>query len=496
MSKLLTVILLVFATQGAFSQESSSLRGFDAELFRYREISDCKLSQARYLFLENDLIQCTENYILYEAPVKYKKTSSIKMAAFNILRTGTNQTRFKKFDYVARIINQWDLVTAVEIMPTPNDVLEHNDKIDSARTLFEDFYENFSSSQKKLYKKQLDQSYDKPGYIRILEELRKLDPAWSLILAPYPTGDHPTSYELSGYFYRASVVESKETSFCDRNRGCLLPIKNSLNRLISRQPFVARFVSGDLDFNAVAVHMRFREPPPDCNQAQVGEKCTEFTNSEKSLIKKFEEVGSKTDRFRFIELAIINESIKDFKGDFAVMGDFNLDYDPEHRNEKFWMMAMEGTETKVLIEQQTSISEQNGLSNPYDHFLLESNSTSSLNLCSGSSAGAFNFLIDDKSSAPSVLRDLSQFLKRRKTQKKTMLKEYSEMIAEQKIVSTCTSKSCEQDYWYSDNEAKDLSDGYWQRVLIDSDSNISFPYRVHIELISDHLPIYISCKTH
>lgn len=480
-----------------------SVSAWANEDLQNREQGECRVAAKRYLFLSDYKIECDDNYILFEAKdIQTKKKSKIEMAAFNILRTGTDQTLFKDYEYLAKMINQWDLVGVVEIMPIPHSQLKYNSVIDDVRVQLMAHQENYNKTQYQKYLELLDASYEKPGFIKILEALKRLDDTWSLILAPKPTGDNPASYELSGFYYRASVVENRPTAFCGDNRGCLLPVRSRVQKLISRIPFTARFVAGDLDFNAVAVHMRYREPAPDCSEVKAGEDCLNLTNSEKGLVNDFSVVGNKKERYRFIELAIINDSMKESRSDFVIMGDFNLDYEPKKRgsdSDAFWRLALNDDKQKVLIEEKTSISEKYGLSNPYDHFVIDSHENSSLKLCDTNSAKAFNFLIEPKQKVPSALKPMASFLKARDKSNKSLLEKFIEDVKNKLNLAQCGSNECETETRFSNSEIDDLSDYYWRRVLIDSEKDDGevnhFPYRVHIELISDHLPIHMSCNT-
>lgn len=475
------------------------------------EFNNCKTAQDRFpTLLSKDTVECTDDYLLYESKtLNKKKPENIKLGSFNIIRIGQAQTRFKRNDFVAQIINQWDLVTVVEIMTMGSESLAHNENIDTLAASLD------ASARDKA-----ESSYEIPRYLPILAELRKMDPSWSLIMSPRGTGETTASYEYTGFFYRNGMIQNAKTAFCGDKRGCLTPIsRENFENLVSRSPFVARFKSGKLDFNAAGLHLRFRAPANDCASGTApkkGEKkCVDYSRAEKDIVNDYLKVSGKTkinkEDARYLELAVAHRVLETSPEDVLLMGDFNLEF--KDRTKDLWKFAV-GHE-HVLVQEKTSISGLNGLANEYDHFVYVPKDK--LAKCNAASAKSFNFILDLDNPTTDVpaLKDLSQFMLKRKSKPADLLREFKDQIANQTMIESCTKKSCTSTSRYDEAMAKKLVCLYERNVLdktdlkcteetaegedAEEDSGASTakkqPYKVYHELISDHIPIEMECST-
>lgn len=471
-----------------------------------RESSECPLAQIRYGFLANDQITCSSHYLSFEASSgKSLSPRELKIGSFNIIRTGTNQSRFKRFDMVADIMNQWDLVAVVEIMPTPTEFLTHNRSVDEVAEAFRGQSAKYSAAKRDEYSQILEESYEMPGYLRILKALRELDETWSLVIAPRATGDSESSLEMSGFYYRASHVQNGSTPFCGGQKGCLIPIDDNLMNIVSRIPFAANFKAGSSKFDAVAHHSRFRENAPSCGSKATGKKqkaCVHFTPQEKAWLKKFEDMANAEIRDRFVELAIINHVANTSNNDVMVMGDFNLSLkqpNPKKQgsgNLAQWERAVGDSQKIVIPNDKSSISNENGLSEAYDHFIFDPKS-SAFKGCDQASARAFNFTMDAANpSGPETLEKLIQFLKVRKSNPGSLLQNYRDSLESSQMLSECHQSDCTLESAYEAGDVRTILSEYDKRV-IKTPSNASGkkqPFKVFIELISDHLPIEMNCE--
>lgn len=470
------------------------------------EFRNCEKAAQRFpTMFDGNLVECTDDYLLYESDEKTKlKNSNLRIGSFNIIRIGQAQTRFKRNDLVADIINQWDLVNVVEIMTSGKDLIVHNEKID-----------RLAESTGTTDRADIETSYQMPKYLLILQELRKLDPSWSLIMAPAGTGETTSSYEYSGFFYRNGFVVNGETSFCGGKRGCLTPIsRENYENLVSRSPFVAHFKAGKLKFNAAGLHLRFRAPAEDCATAD-GEhkkgqkKCVDYSSAEQKLVKDYLEVAGRVkinkEDARYMELAVAERELRKSDDPVILMGDFNLEFN--ERNSKLWNFAV--GHGNVFVHEKTSISAQNGLANEYDHFVFVPEKN--LAKCKPETAKAFDFMLDlntPKTTDPD-LEDLKDFIMLRKNRTKA-LEEFKASLKEQQSAMTCTKTECTMGPLYDSAGTANLLCLYERNVLgneakkcvaeagAEEDEEESAPgkkpiYKVWHEIISDHIPVEMEC---
>jgi hypothetical protein len=473
------------------------------------EQSECAFAQQRYEFLSDDRAECNTDYLLFESGKKSAPSENLKIGSFNVIRLGTDASQFKRYDMTADIINDWDLVAVVEIMPTPAAYQAHNRSVDAVYEQLRTHQRNYADSSLKNYRKILADSYKMPGYLRLLKALRELDPSWSLILGPRATGDTSTSLEISGFYYRAGKVENIPSNFCRGMRGCNLPIKSEWLSVVSRIPFSATFKSGNFQFRGVAVHLRFRENAPECLEGQqpkerntsednpdnVTVNCAVFTPEARQWLDKFADVKDAKKRGRYIELGIFNEVLKVSKEEVIIMGDFNLEYsDANNRgnNVDLWKRAIADEGKNVFVHEKTSISRKNGLKSEYDHFLFNKDR---LSHCDASSAKSHSFLMNlkDPTSPLPELASLSETLHLRKTAPQILYDNFEQQMAERKKLVSCTAKDCMMAPFFDPPDLTSIVETYNKRIL-NTPENIR--YKVFEDLISDHIPIAMECKTH
>lgn len=437
-----------------------------------REILECDRSQERYEFLQNTEVFCGNDYLHFEERTsRLNPPNNLKVAAFNILRLGTNQSRFKRFDFLARLISKWDLVAVVEIMPTPLSRVDHNLGIDTITSPLD----KATPEKAQL----VENSYRMPGYLSVLKELKKINSSWSLIMSAIPSGENIRSYELSGFYYRADRVQNLPTTLCQGKTGCLLHVPSEYDRLISRLPFVAKFHSGDFESTLLTVHSRFRAPQLD-----------RLTTSERRLIDSYKIVGNQLEKYRFIELDIINKALGSSRQEALFAGDFNLDYDstPSSSNFRAWHQAL-GAQSQVLVTEPTSVSADGGLNNSYDHFVMHKSGRALQKRCQAETARAFSFLVYPEGPAGNSLRAFRSFLREKQTDAMSILDRYINRLESKQKPTYCEGQFCQLQFYYSEQTIRRLTEEYDNRVLAER------PYNTHIEFYSDHLPITMSCAT-
>jgi len=266
MKKLVTVLLTLVSLFFALSSEAH--RDSDIDNF-----TECIWNQ-RVAKNASYNVECNDLYHLYspKREVKLKKTKSVEFGAFNIFKLGSGDARFKDLELTANILKNYDLVAVSEVQPSTSEEYESN--INLAKHPALDF---------KKY-------YHKPGYLKLLEVLRKSNSSWSLILSPSGQSD---TEELLGFYYRSDRVQPENSQHCklynrnlrekktlffaggyggprferevetphlNKSYGCLLSSEADENDIF-RQPFSTRFKTGSgFDFQYLSFHARFSAP--------------------------------------------------------------------------------------------------------------------------------------------------------------------------------------------------------------------------------------------
>lgn len=476
-------------------------------------------------------IDCYDQYHHFNAHAastyyrKYQslKSKKIKIGSFNLYNLGSTRTEFKDHALVASIMNQWDIVAAQEILPVIGVDFKHNTAVtDLHRELKLQYAEMVSNgasySERARIKEKiqlLEKQYHKPGYIPLLKELQKLDPSWALILSGDEEGtEKSTVHELAGFFYRATKVEPIENEYCDKyfkgsKAYACTPMfakefyGRDVHQLFARRPLVGSFRSGNFDFTLLSAHIIHNTPGDESKRKEILESAfgvDDFT-------KIGYGVGKKTFA-RFAEVRHIMNFIsllkKNYKEqDVILAGDFNLQMD-----ERYWKVLLgdyPGMELK--IEGKTSIARgrlssgrlTNGVKNNYDHFIIDDKQTAG---CAGDNNykiydflhNSFSKIIDRKylvrSTTPYQDGDNTRNLKYEYStdgvkKQDNFVERYIRQIDDKFTVSR---GEIVKRYDLKE-KTEDLL-----RTLFKPQLEDRTYYRFYREVISDHLPIYMSCS--
>lgn len=218
-------------------------------------------------------VECNDLYHLYRPSKDFKvnKSKSFEFGAFNVFKLGSGDARFKDYGLTASIIHNYDLVAVSEVQPSTSEEFESNSNLNKTDLDFKKYYH-------------------KPGYLKLLERLKELNPSWSLILSPAGQSD---TEELLGFYFRADKVELENSSYCkaynrkmrekqklffaggysgprferqaetphlNKSFACLMDLEADENDIF-RVPFSARFkVGSGFDFQYLSYHARFSAP--------------------------------------------------------------------------------------------------------------------------------------------------------------------------------------------------------------------------------------------
>lgn len=362
-------------------------------------------------------LDCYSNYHHYGSTSNaVRSTGALKIANYNLLHPGTSKALFKDYSLIAKIMNRYDIVAGLELLATVGRDEQNNRSVLELIIGSEELVTKLRQQKAKLKDQikiqEMDvkivklindtrtayELYRAPGYLKVLMELKKLDPSWALILSPRGDSALPGSVEeLSGYFYRSNAVAPAVNPHCkevaDSDGGtpyaCLITLTENfmgqnLAKHFARRPFMASFKAKGKNFTLVTSHMVFTYSGDE--------------EAEKDLMQKtfgvdtYKVLGggiNSTNFARFAEvkntLAFMDLYRKKYKDNrIMFMADTNL-----VSNNIFWpevLKAFPGG--KLLINEPTTLSparymstgkETNGVANDYDHFILDKSAFSECN---------------------------------------------------------------------------------------------------------------------
>lgn len=431
---------------------------------------------------------CTDNYVHfypknYDPQVATKTKGTLRVGSFNLFHLGDNQSSMKNLRLVAKIMNQWDVVGAQEMMPLPNEWASANQKI----------FEFVMANKDSMNFPHPNWQVTMPGYLRLLDDLQTLDSSWALILQPRPEGEG-SSGEMAGFYYRSSRVRLKDWAYCPvdhavdlktnsslYNYGCLAQVSDEQRKLMSRVGFTANFQAGNFDFVGITTHIRFR--PADLEEdrkAQAASLCDGHENPAKCKVP-IEFVG------RFYEVEAIVGQIRGIREiaddqDVIFMGDFNIEYNG--KNNALWNAALKEAPGYVVTQTDpTSVGIQAAkMVSNYDHFILDPKATKE---CDVKSVRAFNFTEADDSTDP-VMKEIAHFLNPK--MQELLLGDAEQYIAT--LMKYQNGKGNNSLRPLNDKEKKDMMKSYTDSVARMKTNK----YGAVLELISDHIPIEMDCR--
>ena len=460
--------------------------------FSYRgPLDDCLIYQSIYDRSKNNISDCTLNYVHYYPTEtrKFEKNqkrpkNKLKIGSFNLLHLGDNQAPMKSFSVLAAIINQWDIAGAQEMMPLGLNTAEDNQKLNDLvlkSTSIKSPVENWTVIT--------------PGYLLVLSELQKLDSSWALILQSTSEGEGGSG-EMAGFFYRSSTVQLKEWDYCpfDKavniqnniqglNLGCLSQVSADVRKLTSRLAFAAYFQSGNFDFIGLTTHNRFRPSMlPKEIAAQKDAICNQHSQPKKCKISK-DQIG------RYYEIYAVAQQISEMKekahdADVIFTGDFNLEL--TQKSLDIWKAALRpALGLKPFQKEATTVGIKfSKMISNYDHFIFDEKLTTE---CEPNSVKAYDFLKAAKNDADEVGQVIHQY------------------FDENKRIQLAEEKKKDTDSLVKIDKS---GSGYIIRKLTEIEKEEAFgnldislermkfnEYALVQQLISDHIPIEMSCRT-
>jgi hypothetical protein len=533
----LLLLQLLIGALPAFGQVS--FNNLQEKIAYYKQ--QCTMN-VRYNIQNAFPVECANNYHHYNAKAASFHTFSngkVRIAQYNLLYAGSKYSQHKDYELLSAIVNRWDVVGAVELSPIVKEDLIANQRIAT-------FIANYKTvlaqrkSQLQTEKSRANPNYDRiskleqnikaindtykyhrklyrlPGYLRLLNELRKRDPSWGLILTPIgQAAAENIAQELHGFYYRGKAVRPIINEYCNATKrtgdtfpfACILHMDGrflgkKLQHVFPRRPFMASFRSGNFDFTLLTAHLRYTRPKdPYLEKAIL--KSAFNTNSFSNI-----GIGVNQDTYaRFAEAKLTLDFIEKYKKKFKekdviYMADFNLSM-----GNRYWTTLLANYNNQVLnLGKKTTLTwgltskngtPTNGLSNDYDHIITDmyrlkecKNSRGQFNVMAlNYFTGATKKIISDRYIVRSETYSGGKFpIVRKSHYKKLMSWKSSEMNNYYMTIS----RSYEM--YRQESQIKHAMNHFQNRVLL-SQQNPAHYYRIYSEVISDHLPIYMNCRT-
>ena len=383
---------------------------------------------------------------------------------------------------MASIINQWDIVGVQEMMPLGLIAAEENQKLSELLT---------KTSVKFPF---ADWTVITPGYLLVLNELQKLDSSWALILQSTSEGEGGSG-EMAGFFYRSGLAQLKEWDYCplekslnlesgqqQLNLGCLTQVSDSVKKLTSRLAFAAYFQSGNFDFVGLTTHSRFRPSMIAADIAAQKEAiCSQHFQPKKCKIAK-DQVG------RFYEIFAVAEQIGEMKekaqdADVIFMGDFNLELNPKLL--EIWKAALRPAAGFVSFQQEpTTVGIKfSKMVSSYDHFIVDTKFTSE---CDPSLATTFDFVKVAKVKSDKIGQQINKYFSENKR---------TQLAAEKRAFANTLVKVDKSDAGPIVRALTDIEKADAFGSLDISLERMKFnEHSIVLQLISDHIPISMSCR--
>ncbi len=506
-----------------------------------------------YLLYDRYDVECFHNYHHYNSSAyrrlynvtRARQKREIKIGSLNLLHPGTARSAFKDYKLLAKMINQFDVLAAQELLAVVARDLQHNNNVvrflnDGPRLVSELEEQLRINSQlpnirERLQKLRTDLQlaknlYRAPGYLDLLHELQKLDGSWALILAPRGEASESTNVqELTGFFYRASIVQPNKNPHCQefpepefqgQTFGCFPNfygefMGRNTAAAFSRRPFMASFKSANLDFTLLTSHVIFTPPRGEekireVMQAAFGADTHEGlgTGVNQSNFARWAEVKLTLEFMQNFEKSYRNSKI-------LFMGDLNLEF-----SNAYWNTLLESTFPGgvVAIDSPTTVSQiryrvsgiaTNGLASNYDHFIFKpSKLPSCVDQGGKPRAEVYNFFNE------SIGQDIRRQLYVRELRKDLENVEddadynvpftidYNLIRGAERIITPYLARyqrELEALKTIKNNEvvAEDYRiaqrvETLKQRVFLDQLSNRTY-YRIYQELLTDHVPIFLTC---
>lgn len=486
-------------------------------------------------------IECFSNYQHYEPTTKSHQTKGhLKIAGYNLLHPGTSKSLFKDYSLVAKLMNNYDIVSGLEILGTIGHDEVNNkavlELIDSGPKLLAELEtqktqttneEKIKEIELKLIKLKADienasSLYRAPGYLKILTALKSLDPSWGLILSPRGDGAFAGAVEeMVGFFYRANSVTPITNPHCEEFKddrggipyGCIINLgpkfmdKDYTNDF-ARRPFIASFKSGSLKFSLVSMHVVYTFSGNENEQKKI--------LNDSFGVDSLDGLGQgiTIDNFaRFAEVKTTLHFMDRFRSKYddkniMLISDTNLTADIP-----YWEEALKNfSGGSLLLTDPSTLSPQRynsngvetmGVASSYDHFVFDK--TSFPNCDDGEVYNYYKSDINNDIEKKYMIRPRKLPSAQDKSGEENAPhaldypltnagKEKMDQMVNAYALELKQEKTVKNNSIVDDNfQVKERIDDFKRRVFLNQLTN-AFYYRFYQEILSDHFPVSITCK--
>lgn len=452
----------------------------------------------------------------------YKRGSgntNVKIAGFNVYNLGMGQdfsgnklTGLKQNNVLADAISKFDLTGAVELKHLAKEDRSYNDKLVKAiselrsgkREVMK--FVSRTKAKSELTLEDIKDQFRIPEYLNVLKELIKIDSNFALVLSNdlFPRlADDLLNNEIAGFFYKKNKFNLRTTKYCGSAiKACTVKTKE-FPAEIARKPFLATFKAGKMEFTMAAVHFRFRAPTKKVNKKPVLDTAlynpmlevfnfSEVTGYNYRNNKTQQKISQET-HSRFAEAKMVIDFLgKQRKAnkikDVILYGDFNLaaprentpdadrkqDQELQDAFKVAWDHILPGMAGADVYVNKPSTVGKTGLGSKFDHLVMAK--AGKLSKCDVDNADVFDFT--DKKVYPSghaLLSDLD---------KDELLNNFSKELS---FKSGSTMK-----HRYSTGKMNFWEIGVDNKLIgsLNEGTNVVFS-----EAISDHLPVFVKCRT-
>lgn len=508
--------LFIFVFLFQFLQASEFIKNYDDykdDYWLYEAYIVCEIYQIQTSKDWDCPTSFEENSgITYQSEeTSYSSNSDVKVANLNSLKLGARP--YKNLTLMAKMFNQWDIVSVLEIMSpgqsSPTQKLNRR-----LMTILK------NSENPEEIKKYAD-IFVLPAYLILLEELKKLDPSWSLTIGSHPTGNY-TNRETIGIYYRASKVENVDTPLCEyEGKSCYVNLETKNDNLhnrfveyVARGVFASEFKVGSKNMTVVAMHTRFgayRSSFLTDLRRYYFKKQFEDFEDEEDLIQIEDMLNSKFETSRYFEMSIVagriaeyirQRSLDDKHKNIMWLGDFNLptQYESGDDYAYYWRLLFRSHwglgDYQIFVDTPTTYGDS-GLASSYDHFIFD---PGRVDFCDAETAHAYNFIDpEEEESSSDYLEYLKDFHgKMNAISSKTELKDY--FLDSRPDSVTFFGMTLKDFIERKDEDNKELFDreyldkeltDYYEKFILNFQSG---NYSSLTEVMSDHLPIVMNCS--
>ncbi len=479
-------------------------------------------------------VNCNTVYMHFNSGAAKKfyspRSKAVRLGSFNLLKPSKTTTRFKNYKILARIINAaYDVMGALEMVPLGREeerineglielmkerssLLEEIKNLDSRTLAFNESREALRKLE--LVRSKISDIYRKPGFFILLEELRKLDPSWSLLMSAIgDSANKDDVKEIPGFFYRARSVRPITNEYCKKYLQRKDPfactplfsgkfLDKKYRYIFSRRPFIGSFESNRFDFTMVTSHVVYTSPGSALTERELERSESSSSSRMKFILRNVFGVDSTSDLplgvnsenyARFAETIITLKFMDELRNSFnekdiILSSDFNIE-----ASNKYWPTALSSyrgsnliinSKTTLTSRERTSSGEPTGgYSSDYDHMILDFSQTRECNPRSFMRVDFFG---------GGIKKIVNSTYSTKASNVKQRLDEYEEYLLGLKNIDM---RKREIIPMYKQGSAKlrKLVSDYKKRVF-DSQKFSNSKYRVYKEVLSDHVPIRGTCK--